>query len=58
MREEMYGWMALHLKGEGDGSPIKELEFKTENPEALRCYPGATRPKEWVTLPQFAAAPR
>ena len=21
MREEMYGWMALHLKGEGDGSP-------------------------------------
>ena len=56
MREEMYGWMALHLKGEGDGSPIKELPFKTENPEDLRCYPGNTRPKDWMTLPQFAAA--
>ena len=56
MREEMYGWMAMHLKGEGDGSPIKEPEFKTENPEDLRCYPGNTRPKDWVTLPQFAAA--
>ncbi|MFO0801810.1 MAG: acetylxylan esterase [Gemmataceae bacterium] len=56
MREEMYGWMAMHLKGEGDGTPIKEPEHKTENPEDLRCYPGNTRPKEWVTLPQFAAA--
>jgi dienelactone hydrolase len=56
MREEMYGWMALHLKGEGDGTPIKEPEIQTEDPEALRCYPGDTRPKDWVTLPQFAAA--
>jgi dienelactone hydrolase len=56
MREEMYGWMALHLKGEGDGSPIKEPEFKTETPEDLRCFPGSTRPKDFVTLPQFAAA--
>jgi dienelactone hydrolase len=56
MREEMYGWMAMNLKGEGDGTPIKEPEFKTENPEDLRCFPGNTRPKEWVTLPQFAAA--
>lgn len=56
MREEMYGWMAQHLKGEGDGSPIKEPAFKTENPEDLRCFPGNTRPKDWITLPQFAAA--
>ena len=56
MREAMYGWMTLHLKGEGDGSPIKEPEIKTENPEELRCYPGDTRPKDWVTLPRFAAA--
>jgi hypothetical protein len=56
MREEMYGWMTLHLKGEGDGSPIREPEMKTEKPDDLRCYPGDTRPKEWVTLPQFAAA--
>jgi cephalosporin-C deacetylase-like acetyl esterase len=56
MREEMYGWMAMNLKSEGDGTPIKEPEFKTENPEDLRCFPGNTRPKDWVTLPQFAAA--
>jgi hypothetical protein len=56
MREAMYGWMTLHLKGEGDGSPIKEPEIKTEDPEALRCYPGTTRPDDWVTIPKFAAS--
>ncbi len=56
MREAMYGWMTRHLKGEGDGSPIKELAFKTEPPEELRCFPGDTRPKEFMTLPKFAAA--
>lgn len=55
MREAMYGWMALHLKGEGDGTPIQEPEFKTEDPEALRCYPGTTRPDNFMTLPKFAA---
>jgi hypothetical protein len=56
MREEMYGWMALHLKGEGDGTPIPEPEIKTEDPEALRVWPGDTRPKDYVTIPRFAAA--
>src|SRR4051794_31905300 len=56
MRETMYGWMTLHLKGEGEGGPIPEPEFKTETPEDLRCYPGDTRPKDFVTLPKFAAA--
>jgi hypothetical protein len=56
MREAMYGWMTLHLKGEGDGSPIPEPAIKTEDPEALRCYPGTTRPDDWVTIPKFAAA--
>src|SRR4051794_21644186 len=55
MREQMYGWMSLHLKGEGNGDPIKELEFKTENPEDLRCFPGDTRPKDFMTIPKFAA---
>jgi cephalosporin-C deacetylase-like acetyl esterase len=55
MREAMYGWMTLHLKGEGDGSPIREPQFETEKPEDLRIYPGDTRPKEFVTLPKFAA---
>ena len=55
MREAMYGWMTLHLKGEGDGSPISEPEIKTEDPEALRCYPGESRPDDYVTIPRFAA---
>lgn len=56
MREAMYGWMTLHLKGEGDGSPIKEPKFETLPPEELRCYPGVTRPKDFLTIPKFAAA--
>ncbi|GDY21200.1 hypothetical protein LBMAG56_25460 [Verrucomicrobiota bacterium] len=55
MREAMYGWMTKHLKGEGDGSPVPEPAFKTEDPETLRCYPGDTRPDDWMTIPKFAA---
>ena len=56
MREAMYGWMTLHLKGEGLGNPIPEPELKPEDPETLRCFPGESRPDDFVTLPQFAAA--
>lgn len=55
MREAMYGFMTLHLKGQGDGQPISEPTISLEEPETLRCYPGTTRPDEWLTLPQFAA---
>lgn len=55
MREAMYGWMTLHLKGEGLGNPIPEPPLTPEDPETLRCYPGETRPESFVTLPKFAA---
>lgn len=55
MREAMYGWMTLHLKSEGDGSPISEPAMQLEDPESLRCYPGESRPDDWLTLPQLAA---
>jgi len=55
MREAMYGYMTLHLKGEGKGDPIPEPKFETEKPEDLRCYPGDTRPKDFMTIPKFAA---
>jgi sugar lactone lactonase YvrE/cephalosporin-C deacetylase-like acetyl esterase len=55
MRETMYGYMTLHLKGEGNGDPIPEPKFTTEKPEDLRCFPGDTRPKDFVTIPKFAA---
>jgi sugar lactone lactonase YvrE len=55
MREAMYGFMTLHLKGEGNGDPIPEPKFTTEKPEDLRCYPGDTRPKDFMTIPKYAA---
>jgi dienelactone hydrolase len=55
MREAMYGWMTKHLKGEGDGAPIAEMGIKTEEAETLACFPGNTRPNEFVTIPKFAA---
>ncbi len=56
MREAMYGWMTLHLKGEGKGNPIPEPQLMPEDPETLRCWPGESRPDEFVTIPRFAAA--
>jgi cephalosporin-C deacetylase-like acetyl esterase len=44
MREAMYGWMTRWLKSAGDGAPIPEPEFKTEDPETLRCFPPPLRP--------------
>ena len=55
MREALYGFMTQHLKGQGTGQPIPEPSISLEEPEALRCYPGTTRPDDWLTLPQFAA---
>ncbi|MEZ5942668.1 MAG: acetylxylan esterase [Planctomycetaceae bacterium] len=55
MREAMYGWMTLHLKGEGTGEPIPEPAHETEDAETLRCFPNDSRPDEFITLPQFAA---
>lgn len=56
MREAMYGWMTLHLKGTGDGSPLPDPEIKTEEPESLRCFPGDSRPDDYITIPKFAFA--
>jgi cephalosporin-C deacetylase-like acetyl esterase len=56
MREAMYGWMTRSLKGTGKGDPIHEPAIKTEEPETLRCFPGSSRPDDFVTIPKFAAA--
>lgn len=56
MREAMYGWMAFHLKHEGNGDPLPDPKIVTEEPESLRCYPGTSRPDNFVTIPRFAAA--
>ncbi|MDX1967885.1 MAG: acetylxylan esterase, partial [Planctomycetaceae bacterium] len=54
IREAMYGWMAQHLKGEGNGAPIAEPPHQTEPVEELRLFPDGSRPDDWLTLPQFA----
>ena len=55
MRETMYGWMTLHLKGEGKGEPIPEPEHKLDTLEDLACYPNPDdRPKGFLTPPLFA----
>lgn len=56
MREAMYGWMTKHLQGGHDGSPIAEQEIVPEEPESLRCFPGDSRPDDYVTIPRFAWA--
>jgi dienelactone hydrolase len=56
MREAMYGWMTLHLKGQGKGDPIPEPEHTIDKPEALACYPDPNdRPKGFLTPPLFAS---
>jgi dienelactone hydrolase/pimeloyl-ACP methyl ester carboxylesterase len=55
MREAMYGWMTLHLKGEGKGEPIAEAAHTVEKPEDLACFPDPNdRPKGFLTPPLFA----
>src|SRR5262249_2082823 len=55
MREAMYGWMTLHLKGEGKGEPIAEPAHTVEKPEDLACFPDPNdRPKGFLTPPLFA----
>jgi dienelactone hydrolase len=49
MREAMYGWMTRWLKEEGDGSPIPEPDFQTEDPDAIRCFEPASRPEKVMT---------
>jgi len=55
MREAMYGWMKLHLAGEGDGSPLPDPAMTTDDPETIRCYPGDSRPDDWLSLTAYAA---
>ena len=50
--------------GGGDYATVMEVSGREEvfrfmerpeNPEDLRCFPGDTRPKDFMTIPKFAA---
>src|SRR5690606_22157033 len=38
MREAMLGWVNLHLKGMGDGSPVKDLPFELVSEDNLMTF--------------------
>jgi dienelactone hydrolase/pimeloyl-ACP methyl ester carboxylesterase len=55
MREAMYGWMTLHLKGEGKGEPIPEPKHTVETIEDLACFPDLNdRPKGFLFPATYA----
>lgn len=57
MREAMYGWLALHLLHEGDGSPSPEPTLETEEDlTALHCFEGGHVPEEWSTVRELNLA--
>ncbi|MGV3723442.1 MAG: alpha/beta hydrolase family protein, partial [Actinomycetota bacterium] len=54
MREAMYGWMKRWLKDEGDGGPVPEPAFETDDPEFLRCFNPPVRPGKVTTSVQWS----
>jgi len=54
MREALYGFLAQHLLGQGDGRPIPEPAFTPEPPESEWCFPGGKIPTTTKTVRQLA----
>jgi len=52
-RQVMLGWFNLHLKGIGDGSPIKEIPFKTLPDQQLMVFAKGKRDPKVVTLADY-----
>jgi cephalosporin-C deacetylase-like acetyl esterase len=52
LREACYGWMNLWLRGEGNGEPVPEPEFESEDPTLpdLNCYDGTAMPEGHETV--------
>jgi len=57
MREALYGFLALHLSGEGDGGPRAEEELSPEPDGAvLDCFEGGRVPRDAQTVRSLCAA--
>ncbi|MBK9390705.1 MAG: acetylxylan esterase [Bacteroidetes bacterium] len=52
-REAMLGWFGLHLKNEGNGSPVKEKSFTQLPEEKLMVFPSGQRDKNVVSTDQY-----
>lgn len=52
-RQAMLGWFNLHLKQKGDGSAVKEVDFKTQPNETLMVYKRGQRDAQVMTTEGF-----
>ncbi|MEJ7830966.1 MAG: hypothetical protein WKF91_22360 [Segetibacter sp.] len=52
-REAMIGWFNLHLKGIGNGAPLKETSFNTLPYEQLMVYGKGKREPQVVTTEEY-----
>ena len=52
-RETMLGWFSLHLKGIGDGAPVKEIAFNVLPIEQLMVYAKGKRDPQVATTEAY-----
>ena len=52
-RETMLGWFSLHLKGIGDGAPVKEIPFNALPIEQLMVYAKGKRDPQVATTEAY-----
>jgi hypothetical protein len=52
-REAVLGWFNLHLKGVGNGEPVKEVPFKTLSDEQLMVYAKGKRDSKVETIANY-----
>lgn len=53
MRELLIGWLNLYLKGEGDGSPVKEKSFTLLSKDELMVFPAGKRDPLVMTTVEY-----
>ncbi|HUR30480.1 MAG TPA: acetylxylan esterase, partial [Saprospiraceae bacterium] len=52
-RAALLGWFNLHLKGIGDGTPTKEIPFKTLSDQPLMVYAKGKRDPKVATIAEY-----
>src|SRR5690606_23947104 len=54
-RESLIGWMDLHLKGEGDGTPRLTIEYDIPGRESMMVFAPGNRPDEVANTVDYYA---
>ncbi len=55
MRRQMLGWFRLWLKGEGQGRPCDEPDFKDLTEDECRCFLGEERPSSVISIAEYVS---